>query len=83
MKRFISSLAMILAILSAAACDGKDDPIIPEQREEQKQPEGNSQQNGNANTQSMTMTITAGGKTITYWNVSRTRTPSTGCFPSR
>ena len=52
---------MILAILSAAACYGEDDLIVPDQPAEEQ----SGRQNGNEDTLSMTLNITAGGKTIT------------------
>ena len=54
---------MLLAILAAAACDGKDDPLVPEQpqTEQNEQPGPDSGQQ----TETMTIKITAGGKTFT------------------
>lgn len=66
MRRILSSLTMLLALLSSAACDGKEGPFVPEQpQEEQKQPEDNGRQNGNQDDQPMTIKITVGDKTFT------------------
>ena len=63
MNRILASLTMSMAILSAAACDRKDDPVVPEQTQED--PDNNQEEDtGNQPEITMSIKITAGGKSF-------------------